>query len=124
MKKSLKRIGALALATSATITGAPAYAVETINGNTWYGDELAVDVTAGTDGYTYMSLFRKPAHGYEFSGHFLGDGEGPQTFVVIETVEHDGKAWTPSGIYDPNGSNHRSSRCRCKCGSSIWLWFS
>ena len=67
--------------------------IEIINGNTWYGDELSVDVTAGTEGYTFMSLFRKPAHGYEFSGHFMGDGEGPQTFVVIDTVEYDGKEY-------------------------------
>ena len=81
------------------------------NGNTWYGDELKVDVTAGTEGYTFMSLFRKYAHGYEFGGHFMGDGEGPQTFVVIDTVEHDGTTWTPSGIYDPMESNYDVTYC-------------
>ena len=60
--------------------------VHEING-LWHGDKLAVDIVAGEDGYTYMSLFRKPvAHGYEFSGHFMGEGEGPQTFVLIDTV--------------------------------------
>ena len=73
-----------------------AFASEIINGNTWYGKELAVEVTAGTEGYTFMPLFRKYAHGYEFSGHFMGEGEGPQTFVVIDTVKYNGTTWTPS----------------------------
>ena len=58
-----------------------------------------------------MSLFRKFAHGYEFSGHFLGDGEGPQTFVVIDTVAHNGTTWTPSGVYAPNESNYEVTYC-------------
>ncbi|MBQ1220485.1 MAG: hypothetical protein IIX83_03770, partial [Peptococcaceae bacterium] len=74
--------------------------------NIWYGDELTVDVKAGTEGYTYMSLFRKYAHGYEFGGHFMGDGEGPQTFVVLDTVKHDGTTWTPSGLYKYGSSNY------------------
>ena len=88
-----------------------AFASEIINGNTWYGKELMVDVTAGTEGYTFMSLFRKYAHGYEFSGHFMGDGEGPQTFVMIDTVEHNGTKWTPSGTYDPLKSNYDVTYC-------------
>ena len=86
---------------------APAFAAET----TWYGDELSVDVTAGTEGYTFMSLFRKPAHGYEFSGHFIGEGEGPQTFVVLDTVAHDGTTWTPSGLYEFGESNYDVVYC-------------
>lgn len=113
MAKKFRRFGALlmALVMCASMLGTTAFAAETIDGNTWYGDEVSVDVTAGTEGYTFMSLFRKPAHGYEFSGHFLGDGEGPQTFVVIDTVEHDGTTWTPSGIYDPMNSNYEVSYC-------------
>ena len=110
MAKKLKRslVALLALLMCMSMT---AMAAETVNGNTWYGDELAVDVTAGTDGYTFMSLFRKPAHGYEFSGHFMGDGEGPQTFVVIDTVAHDGTTWAPSGVYAPNASNYEVAYC-------------
>ena len=113
MAKKLKKLMAvfLALVMCVTLISTTAFAAQTIDGNTWYGDELAVDVTAGTEGYTFMSLFRKPAHGYEFSGHFLGDGEGPQTFVVIDTVAHDGTTWTPSGIYAPNESNYEVTYC-------------
>ena len=108
MKKSFTMLLALCMVMSLGIT---AFAAQEINGNTWYGDQVAVDVTAGTDGYTFMSLFRKYVHGYEFGGHFLGDGEGPQTFVVIDTVEHDGTTWTPSGIYAPNESNYEVTYC-------------
>ena len=113
MAKTIRRIGTLivALVICASMLCTTAFAKEVINGNDWYSDELAVDVTAGTDGYTFMSLFRKPAHGYEFSGHFMGEGEGPQTFVVIDTVEHDGTTWTPSGIYAPNASNYEVAYC-------------
>ncbi len=86
-------------------------AEEPVNGNTWYGNGVTVDVKAGTDGYTYMSLFREYVHGYEFGGHFMGDGEGPQTFVMIDTAAHDGTAWTPSGVYVPNASNYDVVYC-------------
>ena len=81
------------------------------NGNVWYGDQLYVDVEAGSEGYTWMSLFRTYAIGYEFSGHFMGDGEGPQTFVMIDTVAHDGTTWTPNGTYNPMYSNYEVTYC-------------
>ena len=113
MANTIKRIGCLllALVMCVGIIPATAFAAMTIDGNTWYGDELSVDVTAGTDGYTFMSLFRKPAHGYEFSGHFMGDGEGPQTFVVIDTEKYDGTTWTPSGRYVFGNSNYEVAYC-------------
>ena len=113
MANTIKRISCLllALVMCVGIIPATAFAAETINGNTWYGDQVAVDVTAGTDGYTFMSLFRPYVHGYEFSGHFMGEGEGPQTFVMIDTVEHNGTTWTPSGIYDPMESNYDVTYC-------------
>ena len=77
----------------------------------WYGDSLSVDIVEGTEGYTFMALFRKPAHGYEFSGHFMGDGEGPQTFVLIDTVEHANTTWKPSGKYVSGSSNYEVVYC-------------
>ena len=69
----------LAVIMTVSVMGLPAFAKEVINGNDWYGDEVAVEnITAGQNGYNYMALFRKPVHGYEFSGHFMGEGEGPQ----------------------------------------------
>ena len=77
----------------------------------WYGDEVEVDIEAGTDGYNYMALFRKYVHGYEFGGHFMGDGEGPQTFVVIDTEAYDGTTWTPDGRYEFGESNYEVLYC-------------
>ena len=111
--KITKRIGALVLALVilAGVVGTTAFAAEKIGGNDWYGDQVAVDVTAGTEGYNYMSLFRKYVHGYEFGGHFMGEGEGPQTFVVLDTNALDGTTWTPSGVYVPNESNYEVAYC-------------
>ena len=111
--KITKRIGALVLALVilAGVVGTTAFAAEKIGGNDGYGGEVAVDVTAGTEGYNYMSLFRKYVHGYEFGGHFMGEGEGPQTFVVLDTNELDGTTWTPSGVYVPNESNYEVAYC-------------
>lgn len=81
------------------------------NGNTWYGDEVKVDVTAGTDAYNYMVLFRKYVHGYEFAGHFIGEGEGAQTFVMIDSAAHNGTTWTPSGEYQLGKSNYDVLYC-------------
>ena len=114
MAKATKRLLAAFLAVIMTVSvmGLPAFAKEVINGNDWYGDEVAVEnITAGQNGYNYMALFRKPVHGYEFSGHFMGEGEGPQTFVLLDTVAHDGKTWTPSGIYEPVESNYEVVYC-------------
>ena len=81
------------------------------NGNTWYGDEVKVDVTAGTDAYNYMVLFRKYVHGYEFAGHFIGEGEAAQTFVMIDTAAHNGTTWTPSGEFQLGKSNYDVLYC-------------
>lgn len=86
-------------------------AAEIINGNTWYGSDVSVDVVAGTEGYNYMALFRKPIHGYEFSGHFVGGTESPQTFVVIDTAKYDKTTWTPDGLYELGKSNYDVTYC-------------
>ena len=111
--KITKRIGALVLALVilAGVVGTTAFAAEKIGENDWYGDQVAVDVTAGTEGYNYMSLFRTYVHGYEFGGHFLGEGEGPQTFVVLDTNKLGGTTWTPDGVYVPNQSNYEVAYC-------------
>ena len=106
-RKLFKRILSAVMSVIMLISAmALSVAAEEIAGNTWYGNNLSVDVTEGTEGYNYMSLFRKFCHGYEFGGHFMGEGEGPQTFVVIDTAKHDGESWSPNGVYDPNGSSN------------------
>lgn len=117
--KSFKKIlsAVLAALMCAGTMGTAAMAEEIIDGNTWYGDEVAIDVTEGTEGYTYMSLFRKPISGYEFSGHFMGT-EGPQTFVMIDTAEYGGKTWKPDGLYNPHTSNYDVVYC-CDVGTMM-----
>ncbi len=101
----------LALVLCSSVVSTPAMAKTTLdNGNIWYGDEMAVEVTAGTEGYNYMSLFRKPSHAYEISNHFMAS-ESPQTFVVIDTAAYNGTTWTPNGIYSPYTSNYDVTYC-------------
>ena len=103
-----KRLGALvmALVMCASMICVPVSAKTVFdNGNIWFGDDVKVNITAGAEGYTFMSLFRQPVHGYEFSGHSSG-GELAQTFVVVDTVAHDGTVWTPDGVYDHAGNNN------------------
>ena len=94
-----------------------AYAAETLeNGNIWNGKEVKVDVAAGKDAYTFMTVFQKPHHAYEISNHYVGNKdlgiqEGPQTFVVIDTLAHDGTTWTPDGVYESGKSNYELTYC-------------
>ena len=88
-----------------------ANAEEVPTGNSWYGDDVKVDVKEGTEGYNYMALFRKPIHGYEFAGHFIGAGEGAQTFVVIDTAKYDGTTWSPNGLFELGQSNYEVMYC-------------
>ncbi len=121
MAKKFKKVlcATLALLICLSAINLPAFAAQTINGNTWYGEKVSVDVTAGTDGYNYMALFRKYVHGYEFGGHFMGDGEGPQTFVVIDTAKYDGQTWTPDGVYNPNGTSNYDVLYCCDVETTI-----
>ena len=111
MKKMHRLVAAiLAIVLCTGLFLVPANA-NTVTDTVWYGDMVEVEITAGKNGYTFMPLFRKYAHGYEFSGHFMGEGEGPQTFVLIDTVAHDGTTWTPSGTYVPGVSNYEVVYC-------------
>ncbi|MBQ9995456.1 MAG: Cys-Gln thioester bond-forming surface protein [Clostridia bacterium] len=110
--KSFKKIlsaGLAALMCAGTM-GTAVMAEEIIDGNIWYGDEVSVDITAGTEGYTWMSLFHAPISGYEFAGHYMG-AEGPQTFVIVDTQRYGGTTWSPDGLYVPNESNYEVVYC-------------
>ena len=115
MAKKLKRFGALvmALVMCASMLVTPAAAAITLdNGNIWRGDELKVDITAGTEGYTFMSIWNSICGAFEMSGHVVG-GEIPQTFVVVDTEKYDGQTWTPgpAGDFDPMNSNFDVTYC-------------
>ena len=115
MNKMVQKLIAFILSLVICASGVLSMSVSAESTSTiWYGDQLAIDVTAGTDGYTFMSLFRKPASGYEFGGHFLANSstqEGAQTFVVIDTVAHNGTTWSPNGRYEPHRSNYDVTYC-------------
>ncbi|MBR5779461.1 MAG: Cys-Gln thioester bond-forming surface protein [Clostridia bacterium] len=112
MKRLIKLLSLLLMLCIITSTAAISVsAAEIINGNTWYGADVSVDVTAGTEGYNYMALFRKPIHGYEFSGHFIGGTEAAQTFVVIDSDKYDATTWTPNGVYELGKSNYDVTYC-------------
>ncbi|MBO4972627.1 MAG: Cna B-type domain-containing protein, partial [Clostridia bacterium] len=112
MKKIARRVISIVLAVFICMNCLPTYLfvkAETLD-SVWYGDQVAIDITAGEDGYTFMSLFQKPVHGYEFGGHMMGS-EGPQTFVMIDTVEYDNTTWTPNGKYVSGQSNYEVVYC-------------
>ncbi|MBQ2252321.1 MAG: Cna B-type domain-containing protein, partial [Clostridia bacterium] len=112
MKKIARRVISIVLTVFICMNCLPTYLfvkAETLD-SVWYGDQVAIDITAGEDGYTFMSLFQKPVHGYEFGGHMMGS-EGPQTFVMIDTVEYDNTTWTPNGKYVSGQSNYEVVYC-------------
>ena len=97
MAKKMKRFGALvlALAMCAGLFVTPASAATALtSGNVW--NEFSVDVTAGTEGYTFMSVWNKICGAYEMGGHIYTRPEGneiPQTFLLVDTEEYGGKTW-------------------------------
>ena len=50
----------------------------TEDGNIWYGDEVSVDVTAGQNGYTFMSVYTKPHHAYAQNPKFYVRGKNTE----------------------------------------------
>lgn len=86
----LTLVPVMALATGETATET----VETV----WNGGDMAVNVTAGKNGYTHLSVYTPPYHAYEMSNHMVTAGETnsiPQTLVMIDATED--YTWTPDG---------------------------
>ena len=111
LKKGLSAILA-ALMCAGTMSTA-AFAAETLDsGNIWNGDDLTVNVNAGENGYTFISVFRDPADSYEISNHVLNDGNGnaiPQTLMLVDASSD--YTWTPSGLYSLGTSNYEALYC-------------
>lgn len=85
----------------------------TEDGNIWYGDEVSVDITAGQNGYTFMSVYTKPHHAYEMSNHMVSpDGAAhdiPQTLILVDASKD--YTWSPDGVYTPGSSNYEVLFC-------------
>jgi len=86
------------------------YANETV----WNGDGLSVDVKPGHDGYTFLSVYRKPGHAYEMSNHMVSLNGGvnndiPQTLVLVDASKE--YTWTPDGKYVHGESNYEVLYC-------------
>lgn len=82
--------------------------------NIWYGDQVSREITAGKDGYTFISHYAKPHHAYEMSNHMVSSDGGahndiPQTLMMLDASRD--YTWTPSGIYEFSASNYEVMYC-------------
>ena len=120
MKKLLQRMFALAMATTMCVgsMGMSVFAAETTDlGTTWYGDELSVDIEAGTNGYTFLSVYpysENFEHGaYEMSNHMVSangtNHDIPQTLMMVDASKD--YTWSPSGLYSFGESNYEVLYC-------------
>ncbi|MBQ5841897.1 MAG: Cys-Gln thioester bond-forming surface protein, partial [Clostridia bacterium] len=78
----------------------------------WRGDEVTAEITAGKNGYTFVSVYRSPAHSYEFSNHALVSGSKvdiPQLFVLADASKD--YTWSPDGRYSFGASNYEVLYC-------------
>lgn len=78
----------------------------------WCGHEVTYNVTAGTDGYTFLSVY--PDRAYEMSNHMVSSDGGasnsiPQTLVMIDASRN--YTWSADGLYSPGSSNYEVMYC-------------
>ena len=121
MKGFLKNMFAVAMATTICVgsMGMSVFAAETTDlGTTWYGDDLSVEIEAGTNGYTFRSVYpyskeEFPHGAYEMSSHMVSaDGENhdiPQTLMMVDAGKD--YTWTPNGLYSFGESNYEVLYC-------------
>ena len=81
----------------------------------WRGDQMAVEVAPGEDGYTFMSTYGGSVHSYEISHHFvLADGyakQQTQLFMMLDASGDETYTWTPNGLYNFGSSNYELVYC-------------
>ena len=80
----------------------------------WNAADMSVDVVPGTEGYSFLSVYRKPGHAYEMSNHMVSTDGGanndiPQTLVLVDASEE--YTWTPGGKYVHGQSNYEVLYC-------------
>lgn len=116
MKYSTKLISTLLLCLL-LLAGGIGYIVsaeeDTISPNLWHGDDFVVDVQAGQNGFTFLSVYKSKKNAYEMSNHMVSiDGQShdiPQTLILVDASES--KTWTPNGVYSFGSSNYETSYC-------------
>ena len=116
MKNTFKRLFAVLLTLVMYCSMAmSALAAETApDGTIWYGNDLAVQIEAGKDGYTFRSVYVSPRNAYEMSNHMVSHNGGvnndiPQTLVMVDTSTN--YTWTPNGLYSYGNSNYEVMYC-------------
>lgn len=113
-KKNLQRFTAVVAAAGVLFAAMniTAYADETSPpaANVWHGEKVSQEVSAGKNGYTFLSVY--PARAYEMSNHMVSSGSGnsiPQTLVMVDAGQD--YTWTPSGVYTFGSSNYEVLYC-------------
>lgn len=120
MKGLLKNMLAVVMATTMCVggMGMSVFAAETTDlGTTWYGNELSVKIEAGTNGYTFRSVYPVSddfKHGaYEMSSHMVSangtNNDIPQTLIMVDASKD--YTWTPNGLYSFGESNYEVLYC-------------
>lgn len=110
IKKLLSVVVVIFMFVSISVTASFAEEPSTI----WYGDSAPVEVQAGTDGYTFLSVYQSPRHAYEMSNHMVSADGGvnndiPQTLVMIDASKD--YTWTPDSKYSFGASNYEVLYC-------------
>ena len=120
MKGLLKNMLAVVMATTMCVggMGMSVFAAETTDlGTIWYGNELSVKIEAGTNGYTFRSVYPVSddfKHGaYEMSSHMVSangtNNDIPQTLIMVDASKD--YTWTPNGLYSFGESNYEVLYC-------------
>ena len=118
MKRIATQVLAIALAILLLFTLAPVMAFAAGEADTevietvWNGGSMSIDVAAGSNGYTHLSVYASPYHAYEMSNHMVTAGETnsiPQTLVMVDATED--YTWTPNGPYSFADSNYEVLYC-------------
>jgi len=106
MRKVLAFVLAMSLVFGSMVTAAFAETGETV----FNKDNISREITAGTDGYTFQSVYG-PA--YEMSNHMVTNNgvknEIPQTLILVEADED--YTWAPDGKYVFGQSNYEVLYC-------------
>ena len=110
--KRINKIIALLLVSCMTFISMCSTVLADSKDTLWNGDDISYNVTAGKDGYTFMSVY--PNRAYEMSNHMVTSNDGafnsiPQSLVMIEAKED--YVWKPDGKYLFGSSNYEVLYC-------------
>ena len=128
MKKTCTKILAMMIVMMMLVSNMTtfAHASQIINGNTWRGDEIAVQIEEGDESYNYMVVgyapnesFDQNFYYYETSNHAIKKevtGRGAVHLIPVVNTKESAGEWTPNGLYVPGESNYEVMYC---CDAAI-----